>query len=134
MPRCGILRTDMMNRQVLKNTYGMGFLIVPVLLLTLVISNRSLNRNSALSFTVPCGDGIMTVSCLRNIRSCFTSMFSPSMTCSRSRRVCCCCSTSRFSRSVQLISSRSSWISFCASISSLWSGWDASGKEEQKSF
>lgn len=100
----------------------MGFLIVPVLLLTLVINRVSLKRNRALSLMVPCADGIDTVTCLRNILSAVTKFERPSIICSSSLRVCCCCSSSRLSRSVQLISSNSSWISFCASNNSLWSG------------
>lgn len=105
-------------------TYGIGFFIVPVLLLTLVIRSISLNRKSALSLMVPCAEGIVTISCLINVRSAITKFDSPSIICSRSLRVCCCCSNSKLSRSVQFISSKSSWISFWASRSNLWSGCD----------
>lgn len=116
---------------VLRNweTYGIGFLIVPVRLFTLVISKVSLNRKSALSLMVPCAEGIVTISCLKNIRSAVTRLDRPSIICSSSRKVCCCCSNSRLSRSVQFISSKSSWISFWASRRSLWSGCDWSRKK-----
>lgn len=100
---------------------------MPVRRFTLVISNVSLNRKRALSFTAPCAHGIETVTCRRNIRSVVARLDRPSIICSNSRKVCCCCSSSRLSRSVQFINSRSSWISFCASRSSLWSGCDCSG-------
>lgn len=88
----------------------------------------SLNKKRALSLMVPCADGIVTVSCLRNIRSAVTRLDRPSIICSNSLNVCCCCSSSKLSLSVQFISSSKSWISFCASNRSLWSGCDWSVK------